>query len=59
MRYNEACYNEAVRQRKDYKEKLKEAKLLTEKAKRLLLLKVKRGEPTNKLEREKALDARD
>ena len=35
------CYNEAVRQRRDYKEKPKEAKPLTRKAKRLLL-KVKR-----------------
>ena len=40
------CYNEAVRQRRDYKEKPKEAKPLTRNAKRLLL-KVKRGEPTN------------
>ena len=47
------CYNEAVRQRKDYKEKPKEAKPLTRKAKRLLL-KIKRGEPTNKVEREMA-----
>ena len=40
------CYNEAGRQRRDYKEKPKEAKPLTRNAKRLLL-KVKRGEPTN------------
>ena len=31
------CYNEAVRQRRDYKEKPKEAKPLTRNAKRLLL----------------------
>ena len=42
----QVCYNEAVRQRRNYKEKPKEAKPLTRKAKRLLL-KVKRGEPTN------------
>ena len=46
-------YNEAARQRRDYKEKPKEAKPLTRNAKRLLL-KVKRGEPTNQPEREKA-----
>ena len=40
------CYNEAVRQRRDYKEKPKEAKPLTRNAKRLLP-RVKRGEPTN------------
>ena len=39
------CYNEVVRQRRDYKEKPKEAKPLTRNAKRLLL-KAKRGEPT-------------
>ena len=40
------CYKEAVRKRRDYKEKPKEVKPLPRKAKRLLL-KVKRGEPTN------------
>ena len=46
IQYCYCCYNEAVRQRRDYKEKPKEAKPLTRNAKRLLL-KVKRRELTN------------
>ena len=46
MMLDKVCYNEAVRQSRHYKEKRKEAKPLTRNAKRLLL-KVKRGEPTN------------